>query len=1056
MANENIQLTEQLIETCKISKARWVTWIHRSPSGWHFGARHGLNKTRQAVLERFIRQLPTATWLAGTFSSGRMRSRQTGQTADSLGCRRLYVFPNVQAHSALLVGADQLEKQSESFFKILAMNAPTGLLRSAANEAQVDLVEEAESGSKPFEAALEVSYNPVGVLENVLEYLAGSIACDAALLSIRSGDIFRVESVWNCPPGVRGVDISINDNELLSEMAANRQSIIVNARQRSEAGITRRSVFGFGVELDAQAAIWMGVPVVIGQRVIGHLAFISQRPGSFTPGDLNRVTAQMSRLAYVVENAIVFAEAARYLQQFALLNDLASVASIGVDTHEVARRVMQRLSRTFRTQPAGVFLLSPDGKMLREYGVDVKDSTPMVIPVEGSMIGRVVETGFSIRIGDLSNYPERGNNFEDRPDMQSELAVPLKYRGKVIGALALGSSAANAFSHQDEQLLVVIGSHLAGLFENMRLNEETRQRAHNLNLIHQVVRKVVGLNDLDQIAQVAADLMVKRFSYELAAVILLDENSKLPSVKIVGESDPSHRFNEAEKTGLVGVSVQVLRDGQSRLINDTTLESELQSGNGLPGGSEMCVPLREGERILGVIDVQRSRRHAFSENDLVTLEALAGVLSSVVLSARRYRQLQDSVRQLQAVRETAIDIAGDLDLDALLKRVVHRARELVGAEGAELGLIDEKQQVVRVLVSDTPWYDSNDQEIALESGVAGRVAALGEPLVVPDYNSWAGRLFPDKEAPFKSVAGVPLKFQGQVIGTLTVIDNRPDWSFTPEHVQLLELLAPQVTVWIRNARLYQELQERIEAQHAAENRLIRSARLAAVGEMAAGVAHELNNPLTTVAGFVELVLEELPPDSPHRADLELVLRESQRARTVVRRLLDFSRPVENRRIRSDINELVKDVLSLVNHLLRTGGVETVSEYGVDLPWVPVDPGQIKQVLLNLVHNAIQAMPGGGSLRIKTGLVTNGVGVDKHVWVTVSVADTGEGINSLNMERIFEPFFTTRPAGKGTGLGLSVSYGIVTDHGGYIEVESQVGVGSCFTVFLPLEGDEKYG
>jgi signal transduction histidine kinase len=381
--------------------------------------------------------------------------------------------------------------------------------------------------------------------------------------------------------------------------------------------------------------------------------------------------------------------------------------------------------------------------------------------------------------------------------------------------------------------------------------------------------------------------------------------------------------------------------------------------------------------------------------------------------------------------------------------VVHRARDLVGARGAELGLLDEKDETVKILVSETPWFNYRGEKIQLLTGVAGRVAAEGEPLVVEDYNTWEGRLYPDQKAPFRTVAGVPLKFKNKVIGTLTLIDDRLDFSFRPEHIQLLELLAPQATIWIRHARLYQELQERIEAQRLAESRLIRTARLAAVGEMAAGVAHELNNPLTTVSGFVELVLEELPQDSPHRADLELVWREAQRARGVVRRMLDFSRPPDNQRIRTNLNELAADILTLVNHLARTQGIEITIHLEEILPWASIDPAQIKQVLLNLLHNAIQAMPTGGQLDVSTRQAER----DGRLWAVLAVSDTGEGISPDNLERIFEPFFTTRPAGKGTGLGLSVSYGIVTEHQGLLEVESSLGEGSCFTVWLPVEKEE---
>lgn len=244
----------------------------------------------------------------------------------------------------------------------------------------------------------------------------------------------------------------------------------------------------------------------------------------------------------------------------------------------------------------------------------------------------------------------------------------------------------------------------------------------------------------------------------------------------------------------------------------------------------------------------------------------------------------------------------------------------------------------------------------------------------------------------------------------------------------------------------QELQARIAAQAAAEQRLIQAAKLAAVGEMAAGVAHELNNPLTTIVGFTELVMDDLPEDSASRTDLETIMREALRARDVVRRLLDFSRRSEMVRVKANINAIVSDSLALVRHLLSTGGVKIHVSLDDTLPWAFVDRDQMKQVLLNLLHNALNAMPHGGRVDIRSSSRKK-YGKD---WITISVEDTGVGIPPENMERIFEPFFTTRAGEGGTGLGLAVTYGIVSSHGGMIEAESAEGAGATFTVWLPLE------
>jgi signal transduction histidine kinase len=246
--------------------------------------------------------------------------------------------------------------------------------------------------------------------------------------------------------------------------------------------------------------------------------------------------------------------------------------------------------------------------------------------------------------------------------------------------------------------------------------------------------------------------------------------------------------------------------------------------------------------------------------------------------------------------------------------------------------------------------------------------------------------------------------------------------------------------------IQQELQARVAAQQAAESRLIQTTKLAAVGEMAAGVAHELNNPLTTVVGFSELVLESLPPGSPQSADLEIVLKEARRARDVVRRLLDFSRQSETIRVKADLNEIVVDVLSLMQHLFQINGIEIRTEFEINLPWVMIDRNQMKQVFLNLLHNALNAMPGGGNLEINSFRIIR----YRIHYVAVSIKDSGIGIPPENLSRIFEPFFTTRAGQGGTGLGLSVTYGIVSEHGGTIEAESTPGSGSIFTVFIPIE------
>jgi len=179
--------------------------------------------------------------------------------------------------------------------------------------------------------------------------------------------------------------------------------------------------------------------------------------------------------------------------------------------------------------------------------------------------------------------------------------------------------------------------------------------------------------------------------------------------------------------------------------------------------------------------------------------------------------------------------------------------------------------------------------------------------------------------------------------------------------------------------------------------------------------------------------------------LEMVSREAHRASDVVRRLLDFSRQGERTRIRADLNEVVNDVIALTRHLIQTNGVSLTLQLDKKLPWVSIDHNQMKQVLLNLIHNALQAMPKGGELLVNTQTAAR----EDRNGVIMAVKDSGIGIQPADQGRVFEPFFTTKGDRGGTGLGLSVTYGIVTDHGGIIEISSEPKKGSTFSVWLPI-------
>ncbi len=225
-------------------------------------------------------------------------------------------------------------------------------------------------------------------------------------------------------------------------------------------------------------------------------------------------------------------------------------------------------------------------------------------------------------------------------------------------------------------------------------------------------------------------------------------------------------------------------------------------------------------------------------------------------------------------------------------------------------------------------------------------------------------------------------------------------------------------------------------------RLSQSEKLASLGRLAAGVAHELNNPLTGVLTYSHLLLKKTPPDSPDKEDLEVIVRETTRCRQIVKELLDFARETKSQRKPSDLNRVIKDTISLVENQVSFQRVEIRAELDPSLPEIAIDANEMQQVFTNLALNAAEAMPEGGVITIETSADTN------RNFVKVEVSDTGTGILEEHLSKIFDPFFTTKEAGTGTGLGLAVTYGIIQRHEGTIKVKSEVGKGTTFVIKLP--------
>jgi two-component system NtrC family sensor kinase len=243
--------------------------------------------------------------------------------------------------------------------------------------------------------------------------------------------------------------------------------------------------------------------------------------------------------------------------------------------------------------------------------------------------------------------------------------------------------------------------------------------------------------------------------------------------------------------------------------------------------------------------------------------------------------------------------------------------------------------------------------------------------------------------------------------------------------------------------LEHRVQERTQELQQVQDQLIRAGKMAALGELAAGVAHEINNPLTGVLTFSSLMLKKVDANHPWKKDLENIVQQTTRCRNIVRGLLDFARQRKPDKKQWDIHTLIEQTLILVEKQAPFQNIKINKEFRTGIPMLFVDGDQIQQVFMNILLNAADAMAeNGGTLTIKTSF-NNGM-------AEICFIDTGHGIAKDHLPKLFDPFFTTKQTGKGTGLGLAISYGIIQSHNGDIEAESEVGKGSTFRIKLPVE------
>ncbi len=411
---------------------------------------------------------------------------------------------------------------------------------------------------------------------------------------------------------------------------------------------------------------------------------------------------------------------------------------------------------------------------------------------------------------------------------------------------------------------------------------------------------------------------------------------------------------------------------------------------------------------------------------------------------QREASLSRGNRDLFILHTTGLDLMESLDRDALLGKISTRVEDLVRADTTAVSAVDSPGRMLKYLgVHGNLATVIRDRDLPIEAGgIYNWLVSYGTPLLIRDAQA-DFRLDSSlmKTVGVKSIMTVPLWSSNTMIGLLTAINKKGGASFDKHDLRLFTVFSNLAAAALQNASLYGDLKAKVDELKTAQEQLVRSTKMAAIGELSANIAHEINNPLTSVLGYTTHLLKTLDlPESPRKI-LGMMEQETLRVRKIIRNLLDFARQRPSWMQPEDIAVPLRETTTFVQGIADASSVAIREEYLPGPAPVNMDHNAIKQVFINIVNNALQAMPRGGELSIR-------LDASRGDDVMVEFSDSGVGIAPENMNRIFEPFFSTKDNGDGTGLGLSISYRIIQNHGGRIEAESREGKGTTFRVFLP--------
>jgi len=849
---------------------------------------------------------------------------------------------------------------------------------------------------------------------------------------------------------------------LTEHIIRNRQPVLIRENlpeQLKEMGIKM---------IGASALSWLGVPLSVGDRVLGAMAIQSFTiPRAYDERDRDLLMAIASQTAIALQNAYLFGETKAALAETEALYRVGDIVSRLGSPKETLQRLANVLVEQLGYTSAWLALVDKQAQMLKGIagaGVGVnEDIVAEQVPLNPQACNPAIQAVLnreSVVMNDVSTDERAADLGEEvRAILGRMLETPILVRNEPAGVIAVSRPTSSPeITERDVEVLEAVADQAAVALQNARLLDETQRRATQLAAAAEVARDATSILDVDQLLNETVHLISEQFGFYHAGVFLVDEQNEYAVLRAASSEGGYRMLERGHKlpVGKLGIVGYVSGTGRPRITLDVGEDAVHFVNPDLPDTrSEMGLPLKVREQVIGVLDVQDTQESAFSEDDVAVLQTLADQLAAAITNARLFQEVRNEAKRRALINEVQQAAAASLDPDELL----HRAGEVISRRlqrpsGVFVWELEEGN------LRPVATHDEHGDDVTLADGV--RMTRETNPTLFSEVIEGRRTFVLDAIAeslgqPAAAVAKrlgiqtgvyVPLVVRDQVLGMLALA--QPEGHLT-EEMDFIEIVGANLSVALENAWLYQDAVETTE-------KLKEMDRLKS--QFLANMSHELRTPLNSIIGFSRVILKGIdgPLTDMQRTDLQAIHESGKHLLNLINDILDISKIQAGKMELSfedvDVHEIIKGVMSTAIALVKDKNIELQQSIPPDLPTIRGDARRIRQMLLNLVGNAAKFTK-EGFIRVEAHSTGSGQAQAGPAEVVISVVDSGLGIPEKRLGAIFEEFTqvdgsSTRSTG-GTGLGLSITRQFVEMHGGRIWVKSIPDVGSTFTVALPVEG-----